>query len=348
MESIRTYCVECDEELVAPIQIISDKIIVKGEPIEYNAKVAICPNCNVIIADSRLEGENLKTAYAKYCDLHNLVKQNEIVELRQAMGLSLREFSKFLGFGEQTAAKYEKGSIPDLLHSNTIRMASNVNGAKLLFQMNGQSLNQSSQQRIRSYIQRLEEGDNISEIWWNGMAYLFMEENAPASHINGYRILDDSRLTALVVRLAIKCEDLFKTKLQKALFFCDFLAYEKFGRSLTGMRYAHADYGPIMDDYDVHISKMVRNGDIVLAQYGWGKVIAPASKTHDDVFSEEEEELIDCVAQFVNTFTSTTEISNYSHSLTAWKSTANGEIISYASSNGEVSKAVENRLNTYR
>lgn len=92
------------------------------------------------------------------------------------MGLSLREFSKFLGFGEQTTAKYEKGSIPDLLHSNTIRMASNVNGAKLLFQMNGQSLNQSSQQRIRSYIQRLEEGDDISEIWWNGMAYLLWKK----------------------------------------------------------------------------------------------------------------------------------------------------------------------------
>ena len=348
MESIRTYCIDCDEELVAPIQIISDSINIKGEPIKYDAKVAVCPNCNGVIADSRLESENLKTAYAKYCDLHNLVKQDEIVELRQAMGLSLREFSKFLGFGEQTAAKYEKGSIPDLLHSNTIRMASNINGAKLLFQMNGQSLSHASQQKIRSYIQRLEEGDDISIIWWNGMAHLFMEENVPASHVNGYRTLDDNRLAALVIRLALKCEDLFKTKLQKALFFCDFLAYEKFSRSLTGMRYAHADYGPIMDDYDVHISKMVRNGDIVLAQYGWGKVIAPVSRTLDDVFSEEEEQLIDTVAQFVNTFTSTAEISNYSHSLTAWKSTANGEIISYDSSNGEISTAIENRLKRYR
>lgn len=346
MESIRTYCIECDEELVAPIQIISDKIIIKGEPIEYNAKVAVCPNCNEIIADSRLENENLKTAYAKYCDLHNLVKQNEIVELRQAMGLSLREFSKFLGFGEQTAAKYEKGSIPDLLHSNTIRMASNIDGAKLLFQMNGQSLSQASQQKIRNYIQRLEKGDDISMIWWNGMASLFMDESISASNVNGYRVLDTTRLTALVVRLAIKCEELFKTKLQKALFFCDFLAYEKFGRSLTGMRYAHADYGPIMDDYDMHISKMVREGDIVLAQCGWGKVIAPASKIPDAVFFPEEEQLIDTVAQFVNTFTSTTEISNYSHSLTAWRSTANGEIISYDLSNNEIWKAIESRLSS--
>lgn len=347
MESIRTYCIECDEELVAPIQTISDSIIIKGEPIKYDAKVAVCPACNGIIADSCLESENLKTAYAKYCDLHNLVKQNEIVELRQAMGLSLRDFSKFLGFGEQTATKYEKGSIPDLLHSNTIRMASNIGGAKLLFQMNGQSLSQPSQQKVRNYIQRLEDGDDISVIWWNGMASLFMDEKEPASNANGYRIFDSARLTALVVRLAVKCKDLYKTKLQKALFFCDFLAFEKFGRSLTGMRYAHADYGPIMNDYDMHISKMVRDGDIVLAQYGWGKVIAPASKIPDVVFSVEEEQLIDTVAQFVNTFTSTTEISNYSHSLTAWRSTANGEIISYDLSNNEIWRAIECRLNSH-
>lgn len=348
METITTYCIECDKELVAPIQSIQDSIIIKNEPIEYESRVVICPECGAIISDSRLESENLKTAYAQYCDLHNLVKQDEINELRKSMGLSLREFSKFLGFGEQTAAKYEKGSIPDLLHSNTIRMASSSEGAKLLFQMNGQSLSQNSQQRIKSYIKRLDSGDDISSIWWNRMAFLFMEEDEPAaSHENGYRALDDSRLVALVLLLAEKCEALFKTKLQKALFFCDFTAYEKLGKSLTGMSYAHADFGPIMDNCNMRILKMVQDGNIKLQQYGRGKIIIPAVQCADNVFSLEEEQLIDTVAEFVNTFSSAAEISEYSHSLNVWKTTASGKIISYASSNGEVSEAVERRLAEY-
>ena len=46
------------------------------------------------------------------------------------MGSSSAEFSLFLGFGEQTVAKYEAGTLPDELHSNTMRMASTKEGAE--------------------------------------------------------------------------------------------------------------------------------------------------------------------------------------------------------------------------
>lgn len=46
------------------------------------------------------------------------------------MGSSSAEFSLFLGFGEQTVAKYEAGTLPDELHSNTMRMASTKEGAR--------------------------------------------------------------------------------------------------------------------------------------------------------------------------------------------------------------------------
>jgi len=49
------------------------------------------------------------------------------------MGSSSAEFSLFLGFGEQTVAKYEAGTLPDELHSNTMRMASTKEGAAGLF-----------------------------------------------------------------------------------------------------------------------------------------------------------------------------------------------------------------------
>lgn len=52
-----------------------------------------------------IEEGNLRRAYSAYCVTHGLMAPDEVMELRNSYGLSLREFSKFLGFGEQTIAR---------------------------------------------------------------------------------------------------------------------------------------------------------------------------------------------------------------------------------------------------
>lgn len=48
---------------------------------------------------------------ARYSDKWTVA---EFANLQNGADLSLREFSRFLGFGEQTAARYEKGALPNL------------------------------------------------------------------------------------------------------------------------------------------------------------------------------------------------------------------------------------------
>ena len=73
------------------------------------------------------------------------------------MGSSSAEFSLFLGFGEQTVAKYEAGTLPDELHSNTMRMASTKEGAEMLFSLNGDRISKASRAKVRKCL-GLEEG----------------------------------------------------------------------------------------------------------------------------------------------------------------------------------------------
>ena len=73
------------------------------------------------------------------------------------MGSSSAEFSLFLGFGEQTVAKYEAGTLPDELHSNTMRMASAKEGAEMLFSLNGDRISKASRAKVRKCL-GLEEG----------------------------------------------------------------------------------------------------------------------------------------------------------------------------------------------
>lgn len=157
--TFETYCIECDESVTAHLVNRSETLPVKGEDVAYTATVAVCPHCGEAIADARVEGGNIDAAYAAYCKAHGLVAKDEVCELRQCLGLSLREFSRFLGFGEQTAAKYENGSVPDLLHSNTMRMAATPKGAEMLLSLNGQSITSASAVKVRNYIERLAGGD---------------------------------------------------------------------------------------------------------------------------------------------------------------------------------------------
>lgn len=338
-ETIETYCIECDETVVPNFVERRESLVIKGEPIEYVAKIATCPKCGAEIADSRIEQQSMEVAYAAYCAKHGLVSKAEVRELRMCLGLSLREFSRFLGFGEQTATKYDKGSIPDLLHSNTMRMASTPKGAEMLLALNGGNITQQSAAQVRNYIQRLSEGDKMG-LLWDGLLSSDIQQPCAA---NGFRPYEWIRVSAMVIRLAGKCHNFCKTKLQKASYFCDGLTFELTGRSLTGMTYVHATYGPIMPDYDMRISRMICDGSIRYELYEWGKVIVP-NKLIPDVFTDEELSIIDKVAEFVNTFPSATELSDYSHELDAWKRTSNGELISYVRDSNEIQDAIERRI----
>ena len=340
---LATYCIECDEPVDARMERRTENLTIRNERVSYAAEVAVCPHCHSVIGDSRLEEGNLNRAYETYRAEHGLVSAKDIADLRSDIGLSLREFSRFLGFGEQTAARYEKGALPDLLHSNTVKMASSPEGASLLLDLNREALSDESCEKVQSYIRKLQSGSKPSHFLIDLSSLL--DEGSSPSRVNGYRRLDKKRVAAVVIRLAQQCDDLFKTKLQKGMFFCDFLSCERTGRSITGLQYAHADYGPIIDHYDSYIAYLVDRGYIEMIPCGWGEVVSPAGKA-PQVLSPEEEALVDEVAMFVNSFFSANEISNYSHTLASWSSTNNGELINYNTNHGEITEAIERRMRT--
>ena len=341
--TVETYCVECDECVTAAIEERNETLEVRGEPVSYTARVAVCPRCGGEIGDSRVEEANLERAYSAYRKSHNIVSQQDIASLRDEMGLSMREFSKLLGFGEQTAARYEtSGALPDALHSSIIRLAGSPAGARFLLSENGARISQSSVDKVEKYIARKSSGiesmNPFGGIWSSSLG-----ESAEPCAANGYRPLDYQRVAAVAVRLAEGCAELFKTKFQKAMFFSDFLGCERFGRSLTGLCYAHADFGPVINNYDMVMAKLKYDGYIDMEQSGWGEIVNAASEA-PDVLTSDEISLVDEVAEFVDSFGSAKDISSYSHDLQAWSGTKSGQIINYNANYGEISAAVESRM----
>lgn len=339
VECIDTYCPSCDMEVHAPISARPGRISIRGEDTEFDERVAICPDCGEAIGDSRVEDGNLERAYEAYAARHGLVTPVEARELRAKYGVSVREFSRFLGFGDQTYARYEAGSLPSNTHNAVIRSAMTSAGATKLLGENGRRLSEKS---VASICERIDEMAGIRPESVRRIDFDW-QQSEPPSRENGYRALDMDRVAALVTTLAGRCPDLFRTKLQKAAFYCDFLACERLGRSLTGLRYARAPFGPKIDDGDTILESIERAGFVELREQGEGEVVHAVVQVSAS-FSEAEHGIISEVVGFVNTFSTSTGISNYSHALSCWNDTPSGMIIEYNFRHGEIGASVSARM----
>ena len=158
-DSIQAFCPACGQHADARIVERCAVMRFRGEDVAYSALSAVCPNCGVRIADPQLEGTNLERACDRYRAAHGLVSARDIARLRARTRLSLRELSRYLGFGEQTIARYERGDMPDLLHSNTVKMATTPEGARLLLRFNGDRISERSRKKVELYIEELDAAD---------------------------------------------------------------------------------------------------------------------------------------------------------------------------------------------
>ena len=298
MNTFKTYCIECDAEVITNLTTAVESMTIRGEETTYTSTTASCPRCGSEIGDSRIEAANLEHAYAAYRKAHNILSPSEIKGIRAGYGLSVREFSKFLGFGEQTVARYESGSLPTAANNAVIRMAETPGGARELLRAREGSLSSDTSDKVRAFIDSSERGVDLIGMF--AMLQWPPESSGVPSPSNGYRGIDLARVAATVRALAERCTDLYKTKLQKAMFFCDFLSFDQNSRSLTGLCYAHACYGPVMDDKDTILYTLRRSGVIDVKQRGWGEVVIPDGPA-PEVLDNDDLALIDRVAAFVNT-----------------------------------------------
>ena len=339
-EYLDTYCPVCDTEVKAELLCRPAELSVRSETVGFNETIAVCPTCGEVIGDARIEGDNLNRAYSVYRSAHGIPSPEEIKSLRESYGLSLREFSKFLGFGEQTVYRYEHGDIPDLLHSATLHAAAMSDGARRLLEQNKKRLSKRSVAAIEKHMRAMGNGASEEARF---CPRLEGREVISPSALNGYRTLDLPRVFALVYELASKHSELYWTKLQKAMFFADMIFCERHSRSLTGLTYARATYGPIMDQMDEIRLLLSENGIVSFQQRGWGEVLVP-QELDEQPFSEDELAFIDEIAKFVNSFNTASDVSEFSHHLKCWSEGENGRIIEYGQFDGEVGKAMDERM----
>jgi hypothetical protein len=146
---------------------------------------------------------------------------------------------------------------------------------------------------------------------------------------------DDRKMKELVLYLAAKSESdprFSATKLNKLLFYCDFAAYRRFGRSITGHSYQKLPFGPAPKAMLPVVDQMKQEGvcvEVEREHFGFRqKRLMALRPPAVGVFSAEELYLADqIVADLWES--SAREVSDLSHDFIGWKVAHLNEIIPY-------------------
>lgn len=146
---------------------------------------------------------------------------------------------------------------------------------------------------------------------------------------------DHSKLQELILYISMKSEGderFGKVKLNKLLFYSDFTAFVRSGKSITGEEYQALQQGPAPKAMLPVLKVLEESQQIAIRKtlyHGWKQHKVFALREPDlNVFSQHEIALID---EIIETFFRCTgaEISNQSHSFIGWKLAKEGETIPY-------------------
>ncbi len=241
---------------------------------------------------------------------------DEIIAVRQRYGVSAAKMSLILGIGTNQYRLYEQGEVPNVSNGRMIRSIMNP---KVMLEMVESSRNQLSQAEYRKIADKVKIVIDQSDTYKMKQYETLRIFTTPRSAENGYAQTSLDRLKNIMLYLLNRCEEVWCTKMNKLLFYVDFLSYRERGMAMTGLSYRAINFGPVPERWDRVYSEfpeveqeLRQTGDFV------GSVLTTTSEPDLSMFTDTEMKVLDCVCNRFGT-KSSREISRLSHDETAWK-----------------------------
>jgi len=270
---------------------------------------------------------NINQIYHQYREKYKLPFPDEIKAIRSKYELSAMKMSEVLGFGANVWRNYEAGEVPSESNARLIQVADDeVEFAKLV--RLSAHLDDKTKEKILAKVDALRKVDDGWRVAFGEEDFL-MGNKAGADlpdRYTGYRKPSIERTIELVKFFTAKlAPHLYKTRLNKLLFYADFRHFQLHGVSITGGRYRAIQMGPVPVQYASLYEYAQREGQIKLNEEelndgGIKGQFMPVTNApfNAELFEESELAVLDEVcAQFKNT--KAKEIENISHEEEAWK-----------------------------
>lgn len=328
----RVLCPNCEEYTEATLGIEKEVYSVRGEPIEIEAEVAICQKCSEKVFDEERDSRNLEKAYSQYRENHGLLSPDEIRTTREKYGLSQRALSRLLGWGEITIHRYENGAVQDNAHDSILRLIEDPSNMQGLFQANRNRLPPHIATRLEGRIASFVQEDKEQAFQASFEKYVSHQQ---VDFTSGFKEYDLEKLKNMILYLVKRLGGVLQTKLNKLLWYCDFLHFKETSISITGAQYVRFPYGPVPNKYDFITDmmceeKLLDETEVIFnAKRGViGEQFTALAEPQEGIFSEQEIKVMNFVADKFRRYTAT-RIKDMSHQETAYMKCEDGDILSY-------------------
>jgi putative zinc finger/helix-turn-helix YgiT family protein len=293
----------------------------------------LCEDSKEQFTNDELDEVNLIQLYNQYREAHHMPFPDEIIAIREKYKLPAIKMAEILGFGANVYRNYESGEVPNESNARLIQLAKDPKKFKELVEISniyeGDELN-----RIIRHLDKLIEEEHKSRFQFSLQEYLLGCKRPDI--YTGYRIPNFEKLAEMVVFFTKEIEP-FKTKLNKLLFYADFLNFKKTCFSISGSCYRAINMGPVPNNFDSIFEYLANNDfiDVYQTEFNDGKIGEqfkpnPNKKFNQEIFTEGELNTLKEVAKHLGK-AGTTDIIDISHSEFAWRDNFNAgkKLINY-------------------
>ncbi len=328
---MKVYCPYCKKEVEYKVKKRDFKEF-RGIEIDTYENIAICKECHQDLYVNEIEEKNNERIYEIYREKANIIKPQDIINLREKYDISQRELTAILGFGKMTINRYERGGVPTKSQSDYIKLLID-NDDKFIEKVKEAYQKKNIKERTYERILSEEIENNISkkEVQDNIRRYLKFVLNRKPDIYNGYKSLELEKVENIISYIASKVKNLTITSLNKYLWYIDMLSFNQRAVAITGLTYQNQKFGPtiIYKKYD-EISLLddkYKREDIETENGNTTKIISNNNFNLDKI-SNSEKEIIDMIIKLLKN-KKVTDISEMSHREDGWKKTERFEKISF-------------------
>lgn len=275
------------------------------------------------------ELDNLNTSqiYNQYRAKHQFLFPEQITRMRERYGLTAARMAHVLDFGPNQYSNYESGEMPSASNAKILRLASDPVTFLSIVRDKRDELRPNEYEKLRRHLDALIDEQTPRRVGGFLVRSAPLQLEQDPDEYTGYVLPDSDKFAELVLFFFSHLDNLFKVKLLKLLFYCDFQHYRLTAHAITGQRYRAIQHGPVPQEYGQRLQEMVQQGLLTAsfheslvhsADNSPVLVYKATRKANLEVFSESERQVIEQVYQKLGK-KSRAELESLSHTERAWK-----------------------------
>ena len=289
----------------------------RGEQFEYLHSAWLCQDTGEQFTEDADDDASFMQVTNQYRAKYGIPYTDEIVDVRQRYGVSAAKMSQILGIGVNQYRLYEQGEVPSVSNGRMIRSIMNPKVMLSMVESCKNELSSSEFDKITNKVKVIIADSESYKIEQYETQRIF---NVTRGLDNGYAQTSLVRLKNIMLYLLERCGDVWCTKMNKLLFYVDFLSYRDRGMAMTGLSYRAIDFGPVPEHWERVYSEF-QEVKQELKQMGdfEGNMLTATQPADVSVFTPADILVLDKVCSRFGS-KSSRELSNISHEEQAWLS----------------------------